>query len=45
MTLYEKWVEKSIEIYGKKMDLLILISCSGNSKNLVNANKLALKKE
>ncbi len=41
---YEKWVEKSIEIYGKKMDLLILISCSGNSKNLVNANKLALKK-
>ncbi len=41
---YEKWVEKCVEIYGKKKDVLILISCSGNSKNLVNANKLALKK-
>jgi D-sedoheptulose 7-phosphate isomerase len=41
---YEKWIEKCIEIYGKKKDLLILVSCSGNSKNLVNANKQALKK-
>lgn len=41
---YEKWVEKCVEIYGKKKDLLIIISCSGNSKNLVRANKLALKK-
>ena len=31
---YENWVKKSLEIYSKKSDLLILISCSGNSKNL-----------
>ena len=41
---YEKWIEKCLEIYGKKNDLLILISCSGNSKNLVRANLKALKK-
>ena len=39
---YEKWVQKSLEYYADKNDLLILISCSGNSKNLVNANKKAI---
>ena len=41
---YENWVAKSLEFYADKGDLLILISCSGNSKNLVNANKVAIKK-
>lgn len=40
---YENWVKKALEIYAEKNDLLILISCSGNSKNLVNANKFAKK--
>ena len=35
---YENWVKKSLEIYADPLDLLVLISCSGNSKNLVNAN-------
>lgn len=34
---YEKWIEKSIEHYGDKGDVLILISASGNSKNMINA--------
>lgn len=38
---YENWVKKSLEFYADKGDLLILISCSGDSKNLVNANKFA----
>ena len=42
---YEKWVEKSLEFYADVGDTLILISCSGNSKNLVNAAKYALKKK
>jgi D-sedoheptulose 7-phosphate isomerase len=41
---YENWVKKSLEIYSDSSDLLILISCSGNSKNLVNANIFAKKK-
>lgn len=40
---YENWVKKALEIYANKNDLLILISCSGNSKNLINANKYAKK--
>tara|TARA_Y100000816_G_scaffold291766_1_gene284249 strand:- start:3303 stop:3848 length:546 start_codon:yes stop_codon:yes gene_type:complete len=42
---YENWVKKSLEIYATKKDLLILLSCSGNSKNLVNANLFAKKKK
>jgi D-sedoheptulose 7-phosphate isomerase len=34
---YENWVSKSIEFYGDKGDLAILISSSGKSKNMVNA--------
>jgi D-sedoheptulose 7-phosphate isomerase len=40
---YENWVKKSLEIYSEKGDLLILISCSGTSKNLVAANNYAYK--
>ena len=41
---YENWVKKSLEIYANRNDLLILLSCSGNSKNLVNANLFAKKR-
>jgi len=42
---YENWIVKSIEKYGKKNDLLILISSSGKSKNIINAIKTAKKKK
>ena len=34
---YEHWVAKAIECYGDEGDLVILISSSGSSKNMVNA--------
>ena len=40
---YENWVAKAIEFYGDKGDLIILISSSGNSKNMVNAAQIATK--
>ena len=42
---YEKWVEKTIEFYADKKDILILISSSGKSKNMVNACKAAKRKK
>jgi len=33
---YEKWVEKALEYYADPNDLVILISSSGNSKNIIN---------
>ena len=40
---YENWISKSLEYYAEKGDTLILMSCSGNSENLVRAAKFALK--
>jgi D-sedoheptulose 7-phosphate isomerase len=40
---YEKWVSKSLEYHADNGDLLILVSSSGVSKNLVNAIKFARK--
>ena len=34
---YEHWVEKAIELYAQKNDVVILISSSGKSKNIINA--------
>jgi D-sedoheptulose 7-phosphate isomerase len=34
---YENWVKEAINIYCNKGDLIILISSSGTSKNIVNA--------
>ena len=42
---YEKWIEKAIEFYGNKGDILILISSSGKSKNMLNACKVARRKK
>ena len=38
---YEKWVEKSLEF--DEGDVLILISASGNSQNMINAAYFAKK--
>ena len=38
---YENWVSKALEFYGDDGDLVILISSSGTSKNIVNAAKNA----
>ena len=40
---YEKWVEKSLEFYADEGDVLILISASGNSQNMINAAHFAKK--
>jgi D-sedoheptulose 7-phosphate isomerase len=42
---FSKVFEKQIEVLGKPGDLLILISASGNSKNLINALNVAVQKE
>ncbi len=42
---YDNWVTEAIKAYmNKKNDMLILISSSGNSKNIVNAAKYCKKK-
>jgi len=38
---YEKWVAKAVEFYGDEGDLLILISSSGKSKNMIYAAETA----
>lgn len=42
---YENWLKKALEKYNQKNDLLILISSSGSSKNILNAAKYANKKK
>jgi D-sedoheptulose 7-phosphate isomerase len=36
---YENWLKKAFEIYIQKNDMVILISSSGNSYNIINAAK------
>ena len=42
---YERWVEMAIKYYGNKGDVLIVISSSGKSKNMINAYIAARKKK
>ena len=42
---YEKWIEKTIDLYANKKDIVILISSSGKSKNMINACKAAKRKK
>jgi D-sedoheptulose 7-phosphate isomerase len=42
---YENWVKKSLEFYAIPGDIIILISSSGRSKNLINACSFAKKKK
>jgi len=38
---YDRWVEKAVEFYGDEGDLLIVISSSGSSENMLRAVKAA----
>ena len=38
---YSKWVEKSLEVYAKKNDLIFFLSVSGQSENLINGLNFA----
>ena len=40
---YENWVKEAIKAYLNKNDMIILISSSGTSKNIVNAAKYCKK--
>jgi len=40
---YENWVKKALFFYADKGDLLICISSSGESKNIINGAKFAKK--
>ena len=40
---FERWVEKAIDFYGDEGDLLIVISSSGTSENMLNGVKAARK--
>ena len=42
---YERWVEMAIKYYGNKGDVLIVISSSGKSKNMINTCTAARKKK
>ena len=42
---YENWIKKAIDFYGDKNDVLIVISSSGKSKNMLNAVKAAKNKK
>ena len=41
---YENYVREAIRIYGDVGDIVVFISCSGESKNLINAIKFCNKK-
>ena len=38
---FDKWIEKTLEMYAQKDDMVILISSSGNSLNMINAANYA----
>jgi D-sedoheptulose 7-phosphate isomerase len=42
---YENWVSKAISFYFDKGDIVVLISSSGESQNMINAAKLVKKKK
>lgn len=42
---YENWVKKALDFYLDSGDLIILISSSGNSKNMINAAKYLMNKK
>ena len=42
---FENWIFKTLEVFVDKEDLVILLSASGNSKNMINAAKFLNKKK
>ena len=41
--VYERWVEKALDFYADNNDIVILISSSGQSKNIINGAKKAVE--
>ena len=41
---YENWISKGLEFYAKNSDIVILVSSSGKSKNILNAAKFCKKR-
>ena len=41
---YENWLSKSLEYYADQNDIIILISSSGKSQNILNAARFSLQK-
>ena len=41
---YENWLSKSLEYYADQNDVIILISSSGKSQNIINAARFSLQK-
>ncbi len=42
---FDKWIKKAIEYYASQQDLIILISSSGNSKNMITAAEFCKKRK
>ena len=42
---FDRWIEKAIDFYSDDKDVLILISSSGKSQNMINACKSARNKK
>ena len=42
---YDNIFSEQLENYSKKTDVLIIISCSGTSKNIINVAKYAIRKK
>lgn len=42
---YENWIAKGLEFYSSSSDIVILVSSSGKSKNIINAAKFCKKKK
>ena len=42
---YENWVVEALKAYSKKADTVVIISSSGQSKNLLNAAKYCSKEK
>ncbi len=42
---YENWIKEALNFHYDKGDVVILVSSSGNSKNIVNAAKWCIKKK
>ena len=42
---YEKWIVKALDLYADPGDVIVLISSSGSSPNVVNAAQYAKSKE
>ena len=42
---FNEWMKKALELYSDNEDLVILISSSGNSQNIINAGKYCKKKK